>query len=57
MMLYCEFLQAYIVISKSIIVKELKWVWMIQTAILGGCPFDGQAHAICVLFFKEEQAL
>ena len=56
MMLYWEFLQAHIVMSESIIVKELGWVLMIQTAIR--CmSFDGQACAIYVLFFKQEQGL
>ena len=56
MMLYWEFLQAYIAISESIIVKEHRWVLMIQIAIR--CvSFDGQVHAICILFFKEEQVL
>ena len=33
MMLYCEFLQVYIAISKSIIVKGFRWFLMIQTVI------------------------
>ena len=56
MMLYCEFLQAYIVISKSIVVKEFKWVLMIQTAIkICVLWWAGACHL--VLFFKEEQVL
>ena len=56
MMLYWEFLQVYIVIPKSIIVKDFRWVlW--SKLFSRHVSFDRQAHAICVLFFKEEQVL
>ena len=51
MMLYRKFLQIYIVVSKSIIVKYLRWFLMIQL-LSRHKYFDGQVHAISVLCFK-----
>ena len=51
MMLYRKFLQMYIVIPESIIVKYLRWFLMIQL-LLRCMFFDGQACAICTLCFK-----
>ena len=40
--LMCKFVQIYIVTSKSIIVKRLKWVLMIQNIYKGACPLMGR---------------
>ena len=37
-MLYWKFVLSYIVVSKSITVKRLKWVMMIQYCCTGMCP-------------------
>ena len=53
MMLYWEFLQVYIVISKSIIVKCFRWFLMIQTAIKT-CDlwWMGSCH-LCIVLQRE----
>ena len=50
MMLYWEFLQVYIAISKSIIVKCFRWFLMIQTAIkMHVLWWAGMCHQCTVL--------
>ena len=48
-MLMWELVQPYIVISKSIIVKRLKWVSMIQNCYQGACPLIGRCmpYVLC----------
>ena len=41
MMLWWEFVQSYIEISESIIVKRLKWILMIQNWYQNMCPLMG----------------
>ena len=53
MMLYWEFLQAYIVISKSIIVKCFRWFLMIQTAIKTHVLWWAGACYLCIVLQKE----
>ena len=55
-MLYWQFVLSYIVVSKSIIVKRLKWVMMINIAIWVHVLWC-LSCAICVLFFKVELVL
>ena len=46
-----RFLEIYILISESIIVKYLRWFLMIQCC-QDMCPLMGVMHAICVVCFK-----
>ena len=53
MMLYWEFLQVYIVISKSIIVKDFRWFLMIQTVIKTCVLWWAGVCHLCVVLQKE----
>ena len=54
MVLYCEFLQVYIVTSESIIVKYFRWSLMNQT-VIKMCVLSwvvGTCH-LCIVLQKE----
>ena len=57
MMLYWEFVLPYIVVSKSIIVKRLKWVMMIQYCYMGMCPLMHSHVPYVYCSFKVKQVL